>query len=246
MRHLAVLLPDVALLILICRMAFVGLHHTRPALFVFLCAWLAFSVATLILSQALPNDSPRYADFYFRLTFLACIFAIPAAWRAMFQLLRGPIAPILVVALWFLAARLVHEVLRREPPTVALLAFLSTSFLAACIGGLLGLAAVASRGLAALPGPTGAGTTGAAGWQLEAGVGGCLYLFGAGLLALRVLSASPVAWHLLAVAVMVVWLLLAAYVGPKPDALVSFEKLALVPAAFLRPRFISTWRSDHD
>jgi hypothetical protein len=214
MRHAILLLPDVALVIVLCRMAFVGLARERAAMFTFLCAWLAFSLSTLILGQAVPHSSELYARIYLWLIAGVALVAVPALYQASRHLVAHPSIAAAVPALAALAAGLVLELVSRKTPSPALAALAASSFAAVILGAVFFCAA----------------------WEasppdlvLRLGVGGYLLAFGFGLLLARLYGRGPAAFEPVAVLCAAAWLALAWFLAPTPDALVNDELLALSP-----------------
>jgi hypothetical protein len=203
------LLPDLALFLVLYRMAGVGLHRTRTGMFVFLSAWLLFSVALVIVSSPSPVHTVLFARI-FRFGLLACsMICAPALLSAADRIDRLPrdwriaVAPILIFS--FVIILNIHSWTTKP---FYLCAWVAVVFLIASFG---------------------AGEPDATLWR---GVGAFLLVFGVGsLLVYRFRGSSAYDWVIIAGSL--VWIALALSIDRTPDAIINPEKLALVPMARL-------------
>jgi len=219
MRYGINLLPDAFLLIALLRMTYVGLAVQRRAMFFFLCAWLIYCFVTLFLGQLWPAGSPQYALRFFILSAIAWSCGIPALWIASRSLLRTPSGAAMVIVTLLLAAAGSHFALLNAStsPIAKLLAV--NCWIAVVAGAIFWFASVKTEGPDLYL------------WRC---CGVFFLLFGFGYLFIGMVRPGVWAYVCLVLAVTVVWIALAWFIGPHPDHLFNLEKLALVPSVRLR------------
>jgi len=193
------LIQLLALFLVILRMTWTGLDRERPAEFILLWAWLIFSIVTLASSWSL-------------LYFAVWAFAAPAIFSASARLASLDEKATCALVLIF-CAMCSQEIIRAWGQGAELVAFLGFSWIA-----MLGGAVLALAGLADEPG---------AARRLRLGIGGSFLFYFGGL---QILAAFDVAdaFGLVIAGSAAIWLLLAWFIAPTPDALFNLEKLGIV------------------
>jgi len=193
------LLPNLALFAVLLRMIAVRLHLERPALFIFLHAWFAYSLITQFA------QSPA-------LHLGVWLFAIPAIFTATKKLLIGShLWPAPALALCA-AGTLCGPVLARWGSSPSMLAFTVSCWLAITAGTIFLLASARAQDPDR---------------KLWCGAGTHFVVLGGGMQVLAASAAAAAWFFLLPLATSAIWLLLAWFIAPTPDAIVATERLAL-------------------
>lgn len=219
MKYWPIVVPNAALFILLCRMAAAGLAAARPAVFAFLCIWLIFSLGTLIAGQTADPSGAGYANFYLAGLTLSGVALAPALWRASIVAVGHPAwCIVLAVTGLSLSFTLGLNLVRLTGPTPGWRALIATMFGSLAAAAIFFCAAMHAAAPDRLL------------WQ---GLGWYLLIFGAGTAVARLEGRTHAAYFLVAALATLVWLVLAWRIGPHPDVLISLEKLALIPFAFL-------------
>jgi len=222
MRYGIHLLPDAFLLVALLRMAFLGLAAQRPAMFFFLCVWLAYCFTTLFLGQVWPADSHSYALAFFILTAFAWAAGLPALWGASLSATRTFTQAATILLVFVIACSASHFALETSAasPIAQLLAV--NCWIAVVVGVIFWFASVKTEGPDLYL------------WRCC-----CVFflLYGFGYLAIGILRPSAWAYICLALAATAVWIALAWFIDPNHEHLFNLEKLALVPTSSFRKAF---------
>jgi len=201
------LLPNLALFAVLCRMIAVGLHLERPALFVFLHAWFAYSLITQFA------QSPA-------LHLGVWLFAVPAigiATKRIFAVPRCGMWPALSACGGLCAAgTLCGPVLARWGVSPSMFAFTLSCWLAITAGTIFLFASLVR--------PEASGDPDRKLWR---GMGAHFLVLGGGMQILAASAAAAAWFFLLPLATAAIWLLLAWFIAPTPDAIVNEERLAI-------------------
>jgi hypothetical protein len=219
MRYGIHLLPDAFLLVALLRMTFVGLATERRAMFFFLCAWLAYSFATLFLAQVWPADSLQYARWFFALSMVAWACGVPALWFASRAAARS-LACVAFILLVLTMASLASHFALANSSMVPIAKLLAVNCWIAVVAGAIFWFASTNEGPDLYV------------WRC---CGVFFLLFGFGYLFIGMFRPGMWAYACLVLAATVVWIALAWFIGPHPDHLFNLEKLALVLAAYRTP-----------
>ena len=193
------LLPNLALFAVLCRMIAVGLHLERPALYVFLHAWFAYSMLTQLAQHP-------------ALHLGVWLFGAPAIFLATKKLLAGSrLWPAPALALCA-AGTLCGPVLSRWGNSAEMLAFTLSCWLAVTSGTIFLLASLRSENPDR---------------KLWRGVGAHFFVLGGGMQILAASAAAAGWFFLLPLATAAIWLALAWSLGLTPDGIIATERLAL-------------------
>ena len=201
--HSLYLLPNLALFAVLCRMIAVKLHLERPALFVFLHAWFAYSLITQFAQHP-------------ALHLGVWLFAAPAIFLASKKLLAGSrLWPAPALALCA-AGALCGPVLSRWGISAEMLAFTLSCWLAVTTGTIF----LAASLRAEHPDR-----------KLWCAVGAHFFVLGGGMQILAASAAAAAWFFLLPLVTAAIWLALACSLGPTPDALINEDRLAIARSA---------------
>ena len=207
------LAPDLALLLVLARMVEVRLQVTRAPLFVFLSAWLAYSLALFIAAHAFRANAAGYTHAFVIATAAVWIFGLwplhSAIGHAKTNAGLG-----LLLALVLAGAVAAIQATGAGPGPCSPLRF------AMVLAALFQLIAGASF-LAAAIGAEDPDRT------LWYGAGAYFVLLGGSMLCAQALRRNELL-DLAAGLGAVIWAVLAAHIGPTPDALFNLEKLGIV------------------
>jgi len=220
MRYAIHLVPDALLLVVLLRMTFVGLIFERRAMFIFLSAWLIYSLALLFLAQIISADSPTYVSTIAISSVAVWIISLPAmlqVTRALNRSFFQSICALAIIVVAYASIRLI----RANPGFDDLAKFLAINcWISAVYGAMFLFASVHAENPDRV---------------LWRGCGAFFLLYGFGYLLIGIYRPGGWAYPALVLSAGLVWLAMAWYIGPHPDHLFNLEKLALVPAAFRIP-----------
>jgi len=198
------LFPDAALFLVLLRLVFVHAHITCPREFAFLVAWWTYCVLSL------------HSHFPAAGHLVVWAAALPLLWSATSDALsgarRGWAAPALALCA---AGAMASRVGARWGASAEMAASVTSWWLAIVAGAVLLAAALRN-----------ASTDDCGQRRLRAGIGAYLVLYGGGV---ELIAAFGDAGWLLPLALLcaALWLALAVFIGPTPEALINPEKLAL-------------------
>ncbi|GEM_PF-5515234 len=220
-----------ALALLLAQMRRAQLHRAERSFFCFFAAWLAACATWLVLDL---ESSPLAPALYLALNLVPFLFAAPALARAARQLVCVPPASsgeeqesAAVAIIWPFVALVAVGVSGREVflhwPDPAAAAHIVAFNAAAWWGAVAGAIFLASS-FCEEPG---------ARRTLARGVGVYLAMYHGGQLLIAAVQAPLAALQLLLFAAAAAAVALAFHIGPRPDALVNPEVLAVVPAGRL-------------
>lgn len=220
MRYGLHLLPDAFLLIALLRMTYVGLATERRAIFFFLCAWLAYSFVALFLGQIWPIGTHEYTVRFLMLSAATWLCGMPAIWLASRAAARSLAHAGIILLVLLMASGAARFALATgsSSPLGKLLAL--NCWIAVVAGTIFYFASVKAEGPDLYL------------WRC---CGAFFLLYGFGYLSIWMLRPGAWAYACLVLAVAIVWIALAWFIGPHPDRLFNLEKLAIVPAAYRAP-----------
>ncbi len=217
MKPLAYLAPNLALFLVLYRMAAARLHTERSAVFVFLCAWFLYSVGLVLVTAVFPVSSASFARIYLFATAIAWAAGAPALWKAGARVVMcTPGLAWIVAAALMLAAWMAHAVWLEAGITPVTAALIGSCWMSVAAGALFAIASVDAEMPDLL---------------LWRGLGAAFLFFGFGTLWGRLLSANYQVNLAALVLVTASWAALAWHIAPTADGIFNLEKLALMPAA---------------
>jgi hypothetical protein len=210
------LAPDAALLFVLMRMAGVRLAGERPAFFVFLCAWWAFSITSMVMAQRWAPGSPLYVKWFAYLTLATWAFAALPLFRAARRIPLPSYRCILIFLAIGLAAFAAERIFARADHSVSVSTQVASCWIAVVVGAVFLCAA----------------------WKAEqpdvalwTGAGAYFVIYGGGILLAGQWPGGRALFPAIAGAATLTWLALAYYIGPHADHLFNVDKLALLPFA---------------
>jgi hypothetical protein len=210
------LAPDAALLFVLMRMAGVKLAGERPAFFIFLCAWWAFSITSLLMAQRWAPGSPLYVKWFAYLTLATWACGVWPLVRAAERIPLPSYRCMLIFIAIGLAAFAAERIFARAGHSVSVSTQVASCWIAVVVGAVFLCAA----------------------WKAEqpdvtlwTGAGAYFVIYGGGILLAGQWRGGRALFPIVAAAGALAWAALAYYVGPHPDHLFNVDKLALLPIA---------------
>ncbi|GEM_PF-1804975 len=219
-RYAICLAPDVLLLIALLRMVYIGLHAERRWMFLFLCAWLCYSIVALFIGQIAPVTSSGYAMIFLLACGAVWLCGAPELFRAagqVAQLPRQAAAVLGVLAIAGLASR--YAVLNSSLSQLAKY-FALNAWIAVIFGATFLLASAGAEKPDALL------------WRCA---GAFFLIFGFGYLLIGALRLGTWSYPALVLLASLAWLALALFTRPTPEHVWNHGKLALARSAYFAP-----------
>jgi len=221
------LLPDAFLLVALLRMTFVGLAAQRRAMFFFLAAWLAYSVAQLFLAQVFPTSSHEYALAFFYSTIAIWATSLPALYFASLHL--GSLHRAIALALLAISLAGVRLVMLTAGFTPVAKILAVNCWVAAATGAIFLFASAGAQNPDLI---------------LWRGAGAFFAFYGFGYLLIGCLRLNGWAYAAFVLSGAFAWAALAWFIGPTPDHLFNLEKLGIILPLRTVAAFIERRRDD--